>query len=55
MTTINGQDQVLLLQKFYDSVFDLVDDMYNVGMRPEGIEKILICEVKDIVKTVLEK
>jgi len=44
-----------LLESFWDSVFALVDDMYDVGIKPKEIEKLLMRDIKDIVKKVFEK
>lgn len=49
------RNHVALLESFYDSVFALVDDMYDVGIKPKEIEKLLIRDVKYMVKSAFEK
>ena len=49
------KDHDELLGNFWDSVFALVDDMYDVGIKPKEIEKLLIRDVKDMVESAFEK
>jgi len=44
-----------LLNQYYDSIFDLVDDMREVGIKQKEITKLLIRDLNDAVKVSFEK
>jgi len=43
-----------LLNQYYDSIFDLVDDMLDVGIKQKEITKLLIRDLKYAVKVSFE-
>ena len=45
----------ILLNNYYDSIFDLVDDMKDVGIKQKEITQLLIRDLKYAVETSFEK
>jgi hypothetical protein len=43
-----------LLNQYYDSIFDLVDDMREVGIKQKEITRLLIRDLEYAVKLVTE-
>jgi hypothetical protein len=56
---VNGEPYVSyadnLLNQYYDSIFDLVDDMREVGIKQKEITELLIRDLKYAVKVSFEK
>lgn len=44
-----------LLHQYYDSIFDLVDDMREIGIKQKEITKLLIRDLEYAVEVSFEK